>query len=207
MNNKKLFFFLGVILMAACQSESDLRRFEFNFPEDCCQQAFEISHMIDVLSCESTAQLPVVHPDSVPMFEVRKTYVPCVFSPDSDQIINRTHSIFTNGFCNDICDVKVYAQNGEMVYSNGAYSVDEFSMGWDGMINNQMVEGPFEVVYQLKCADDNDFEVRGIVCSLLCNINSEESYFEAGLDSEVMRWPSQNEEGSFNLFNPDECFQ
>jgi len=201
MKLKNLSFYLAIVavLLVACNDdgEKDNARFDYNFPQDCCQSDLRFDRLSDELDCKPSI-------DSITFIDHLSLYIPCVFSPDSDQLLNRTHNVFTNDFCTDICSVEIFAQDGTLVFSNGQYRTNNFSNGWDGTNDNEMVEGPFEIIYRLKC-QDSDYEVQGVVCALLCS--SSASYTDQNLKTSELRWPSQQDgSGGFDPLAPDGCF-
>ncbi|MDA8692515.1 hypothetical protein N9L92_00520 [Saprospiraceae bacterium] len=200
---------IGIVLLVtfiSCQDNSDGAFSNFNFPKDCCNQEFDLVSIDTVLSCDNSVIMDTLIPIPIDSFLVSSFYVPCVFSPDSDQIINRAYSIFTSGPEIDVCDVKIFDQDGIIVFENDNFIIGSSSNGWDGIIDNEVVEGPFEIVYKFNVVG-RSMELRGIVCSLLCSRHSEDSYFDQDLDQDVLRWPSQHDgEGNFSSLLPsDEC--
>jgi len=187
-------------LLISCNKEDSNKNFDFNFPEDCCDNQISLQISDEVFTCPSTAAVF----DSL---LINSIYIPCVFSPDSDQLLNRTHHIFSNQWCADICDVKIYDQAGNEVFSNGEYSVLEFEKGWDGTVQAEMVEGPFEISYKLKCIDDRDYEITGIICALLCDKHQAGEYSDLNFSN--LLWPSQHDgKGGVDFTLPsDDCIK
>ena len=153
------FLILTIILTAAlfysCTEDEPIA-FQFNFPEDCCvNSAFEFSG--DFTGCSSDSGI--------------RTYVPCVFSPDSEIPQNRMFNFFTTGTF-DRVETEIRSQDGVVVYQDGNFLPSLFNYGWDGRMNNQLVDGPFKVSYTLFCNDEHTGSFQGIVLGTRLESNS-----------------------------------
>lgn len=201
-----IIFFCFFLIVFGCNQENELgpyQRFDFNFPEDCCSQNLVIESNSDANSC-----LRYLEDDDLILNA--HLFIPCVFSPDSNTGNNISQSLFTN-VNTIISSIKIYAQNGTLVYYNGYDEPRKYNYSWNGRYDGEIIDGPFQVIYKLECEEGTQLTASIFVCSLLCSkhTSSAQNYFENGLNADQLRWANQHDGlGGFDptLFS-DNCFE
>lgn len=190
-----------VFSLLSCNEDSPAPYFVFNFPEDCCNSPFEYE-TIETGGCKDT---------SLPFEEqIFKLFVPCVFSPDSEILLNQTQHVYATLYT-QVSDLEIYAQDGVLVHKDGDFVTNDYTKGWDGVHDSQILDGPFQINYKLTCDDGSIHSIKGVVCSLLCEnqMSRVNSYDEQGLKIDDLMWASQNDgnSGWTGTGIKEECFK
>lgn len=187
MNNKPIFFLLVLLSFISCQEEPEPSivetGFEFNFPTDCCELTqFSVNGVSDLQA------------------EGINYYRSCVFTPDGFHDNADSYWVQTNDQVESITSFEVSDEDGVIVYSQENIVPNDSSMGWDGMINQTLNDGPYKIDVSFITVDGTVVEISHIICILLCEIaiNDLTYYIPQGLNIHNVRWPHQHDgEGGF----------
>jgi len=94
-------------------------------------------------------------------------YVPNIFTPNAD---GHNDVLGVCGISIDLLvEFEIRDKSGKVVFEIFGAEVCDFSKGWDGKVDGEVVEGVFDVLISVLAEDGTSHTVEGKVCNFPCD--------------------------------------